>query len=185
MSDKNETKVVGARPRFWEFVAMFGFLSGMTGVAAYAFSSTGSLRIFSVLALVGLASWLGGSLLGFLFGVPRFQAGEAPNQDGSRIVPNTNLEQVSDWLTKIIIGATLVQLRDLSTGLVTLARAIGADLGAPASSTAAGAVILFFFFAGFMWGYLWCSLRIFREMADLIYNRATRMRAVSDPGPTS
>ena len=152
--------------RFWEWVAIFGFLSGMSVIAIYAAASPNSLKVFSVLALVGLAAWLGGSLLGFLFGVPRFQA--SPNQDGSRIVPNTNLEQVSDWLTKIIIGATLVQLKEISAGLGRLAQAIGGEIEAPAGSTAAGAAVLFFLFVGFMWGYLWCSLRIFREMADLI-----------------
>ena len=32
--------------------------------------------------------------------------------------PNTNLEQISDWLTKLLVGACLVQLSAIRTGLI-------------------------------------------------------------------
>lgn len=165
------------RLRFWEIVAAFGFLCGMGAIAAYAASAPSPWQVFSVLALVALASWLGGSLLGFLFGIPRFQASDRPNDDHGRVVPNTNLEQISDWLTKIIVGATLVQLNELATGIGRLAAFIGGELGSGrAATSASGAVLLFFFFVGFMWGYLWCSLRIFTEMADMISARVQALR---------
>ncbi|NNU15074.1 hypothetical protein HK107_01890 [Parvularcula sp. ZS-1/3] len=44
------------------------------------------------------------------------------------IASNTNLEQISDWLTKIIIGASLVQLRPIATSLGGLSRSLGASL---------------------------------------------------------
>jgi hypothetical protein len=49
-----------------------------------------------------------------------------------------------------------------------LAVAIGADLGVPGGSTASGAVLISFFAGGFLWGYLWCSLHVFREMSALV-----------------
>ncbi len=63
--------------------------------------------------------WMGG-LVGFLFGIPRQQRQAEPNvtkvgsgKDSQREEERqdaTNLEQVSDWLTKIILGAGLTQL---------------------------------------------------------------------------
>src|ERR1700730_13401118 len=52
-----------------------------------------------------------GWAVGFLFGVPR--VGSTPAS--TRI--NTNLEQISDWLTKILVGVGLTQLHKLPTAL--------------------------------------------------------------------
>jgi hypothetical protein len=118
---------------------------------------------------VAAAAWLSGGVLGFLFGVPRLRAATPQNPSAtSSFVPNTNLEQISDWLTKIIVGATLVQLRPLADDLNALALAIGAQLGTHAAATIAGAVMITYFAGGFLWGYLWCSLRVFKEMVRLI-----------------
>jgi Kef-type K+ transport system membrane component KefB len=127
--------------------------------------------VFGILALVSSAAWLSGGVLGFLFGVPRLRASAAvaataPTASG--LAPNTNLEQISDWLTKIIVGATLVQLRPLADEINSLALAIGAQLATPGAAPVAGAVMITYFAGGFMWGYLWCSLRVFREMSSLI-----------------
>lgn len=54
--------------------------------------------------LAAAAGTLGG-LLGFLFGVPPALQGK----DGETSA-NTNLEQISDWLTKILVGVSLTQL---------------------------------------------------------------------------
>lgn len=46
------------------------------------------------------AAWLIGALLGFIFGVPHMRE-NAPN--GDRYRPGTSLEEISDWLTKMVI----------------------------------------------------------------------------------
>lgn len=151
---------------FWEWMAIIAYLTGLLLSAIYAFAVGDAGRVFALLFLVGSAAWVSGGALGFLFGVPRFQA---DTQAGSRrLLPNTNLEQISDWLTKIIVGATLVQLGPLAAMLGTLFQALGGMIGTNGAEVAAGAVAIFLFVAGFMWGYLWCSLRVFREMAALI-----------------
>ena len=83
-----------------------------------------------------LSSFGVGVFTGFLFGFPRtvrqaehrFPAGhlgrsteaaapgnsEAPQGIDIGTSANTNLEQISDWLTKIIVGVTLVQFRDIA-----------------------------------------------------------------------
>ncbi len=164
--------------RFWEILSISGFAFGLICILIFSFAASNVALVFGVLALLGSAAWLSGGVLGFLFGVPRLRATStqsAPNST-SAFVPNTNLEQISDWLTKIIVGATLVQLRPLAETLNSAALAIGSELGISGGAPASGAVMVLYFAGGFMWGYLWCSLRVFREMSALI----TREQAVSD-----
>jgi uncharacterized membrane protein len=90
-----------------------------------------------------------GAFVGFLFAVPRFNPQAAKT---AVLLPNTNIEQVSDWLTKIIVGVGLIHLKEIGAFLVAqsndLATAIGAD------STFALGLILYFFVAGVIQGYL-------------------------------
>src|SRR5690349_18031210 len=88
---------------------------GLVGIAVYAWHKNSS-SVFAVALLVAGAAFLGGALLGFLFGIPRLLANDAaappaPAVGGasepparSPYAPNTNLEQISDWLTKILVG---------------------------------------------------------------------------------
>lgn len=127
--------------------------------------------------LVAAAAVACGALLGFLFGIPRFKgrprgtaAQPAANEPGApndrSYDPNTNLEEVSDWLTKIILGASLVQIREILTWFSGLAhwtaslfltRADSGVLG-DLASTAAGAVLLTYFWAAFLLSYLFTSV---------------------------
>jgi hypothetical protein len=94
--------------------------------------------------LIFAAAFAVGSFLGFLFGVPRVpEQGAAPRpvkddappapgktgpdgpaqtaQESNRralLNSNTNLERISDWLTTMLVGATLVQLYKLNGLLV-------------------------------------------------------------------
>jgi len=81
-----------------------------------------------LLLLIAITALLAGGLLGFLFGIPKVNRQYAPGDDyakSRKYFPNTNLEEVSDWLTKIIIGVGLTQLiripeylRNLATGIL-------------------------------------------------------------------
>jgi hypothetical protein len=86
-------------------------------------------------------------------------------------LPSTNLEQVSDWLTKVLLGAGLVQLGRLGRpvgGLVdTVAGALQPRTAIAIGSTArvlAGGIILFYTSIGFLDGYvittLWYQQRL-------------------------
>jgi hypothetical protein len=155
--------------RFWELLSILGFAGGLAIIALYA-QGPGFYPTFGVLASVGCAAWLAGGVLGFLFGVPRLRAASSPNSVAASVntfVPNTNLEQISDWLTKIIVGAALVQLRAIADDVNLLAIAIGQAIGTRGAAVIGGGVMVLYFCGGFMWGYLWCSLRIFQEMSAL------------------
>lgn len=126
--------------------------------------------------LWGLA-WLSvGAVPGFLFGIPKVlqRASEAsevqPGKPGaySQLV-NTNLEQVSDWLTKILLGAGLVQLQEMPAAVMRAADYVANGLGNGTSPSFAAALIVLFTIEGFLVGYLCTRLllaRAFRQ-ADM------------------
>lgn len=73
--------------------------------------------------------------------------------------PNTNLEQISDWLTKILVGVGLVQIRPIGDKLFAVAGGVASALrDHGANRSFALALILFYAVAGFLLGYLWTRL---------------------------
>ena len=89
-----------------------------------------------------------GALIGFLFGVPRANPGAATG----RFLHNTNVEAVSDWLTKILVGVSLVNLQSIGAFVDRLARDLGPALGTPPAF--ATGLILYFFVIGVIQGYI-------------------------------
>lgn len=74
----------------------------------FVLGTSDRMSAFAVLfGLVG-AAFMAGSLAGFLLGMPRFVSAQR-NGDGDRYEPSTSLEQISDWLTKILIGVGIAQ----------------------------------------------------------------------------
>jgi len=175
------------RSAFWEIMAISAFMLGVAGEWAFAdFGSQGAWGRFALLFMVGCAAWMAGAAIGFLFGVPRFKsdtaspgplAMTAAEQNVANFTPNTNLEQISDWLTKIIVGATLVQLAPIATNFNQLCILIGSRTKLDGADIFVGGLLIFLFFAGLLWGYLWCSIRIFREMRDLLQQIVAARRA--------
>ncbi|MFF2039397.1 hypothetical protein ACFVVX_03130 [Kitasatospora sp. NPDC058170] len=118
------------------------------------------------LVVAGASAVLGGAL-GFLFGVPRVRgtAGGEPPQ-GS-YVPNTNLEQVSDWLTKVLLGVGLTQLGSLGERLHQLGSALAPALGGGEGAVPfAAALVLYFLVLGFLAGWLVTRLALPRVLSD-------------------
>lgn len=121
--------------------------------------------------LWALAMLASGGLVGFLFGIPRVlqdtgagavihtDANDKSNQSSGlpayRMQVNTNLEQISDWLTKIIVGIGLIELRNVPGYLNRLSLFIASGLGNPLQSQVmAIAIVLYFSVLGFLGGYL-------------------------------
>jgi hypothetical protein len=102
------------------FFAIGALLLILSGIAAGADKGLAAgVRVLLLSSLFAAASTVSGWLLGFLFGVPRTlvrgQTGSiAPDQAQGRSPAtsrvNTNLEDISDWLTKTIVGVGLTQL---------------------------------------------------------------------------
>ena len=87
----------------------------------YVHNTKNALEIFGYGGLLGLGAIAIGGLLGFLFGIPRTIQSNEKTRDEFRQVVNTNLEQISDWLTKILVGVGLTQLNNLPPRMWELA----------------------------------------------------------------
>ena len=94
-----------------------------------------------------------GWLTGFLFGVPRVGTTTASSGSASARI-NTNLEQISDWLTKILVGVGLTQIAKLPHALAEVARHISKDFGKSGNDVFSGSMVLYFSTLGFLTGYL-------------------------------
>ncbi len=127
-----------------------------------------------------LACLASGGIVGFLFGIPRVlqdnpavavsnndnavNNGDEKNDSNTetktaplayRIMVNTNLEQISDWLTKIIVGIGLVELRNVPSYLNSLSAFFSSGLDEKTQTQSlASAIIVYFVIVGFLGVYL-------------------------------
>jgi hypothetical protein len=111
--------------------------------------TTAALRLI----MWALAFSMSGTVIGFVFGIPR---------DDGRTV-NNNLVEISDWLTKIIVGVGLTQLNVLPHDIGKMAKfmvQMGPSDAPNFSISAAGATLIFFSAHGFLHGYLLTRLLI-------------------------
>ena len=78
-------------------------------------------RVSIILAgsIIAMASATLGALVGFTFAIPRvLQATNIrPDSKYERLIVNTNFEQISDWLTKILVGVSLVEIGNLGLAI--------------------------------------------------------------------
>lgn len=136
--------------------------------------------------LIAVGATLAGSILGFLFGIPRARTALSKSTGSSRqmsYAPNTNLEEMSDWLTKIIIGVGLVQLGPIVDAFSKASESARVAMNlAPGGQLIAGALILSFVGIGFLATYLWArtSLAGTFALADEIQDRLYEVQSTAD-----
>jgi hypothetical protein len=157
--------------------------------------AVGSARQAVLELLVGAAAAMIGALIGFLFGIPRYlqpqrprnarssgtgESSEASSRDEAppqvrSYGANTNLEDVSDWLTKLLIGLGLVEFDRLRDGLRALGEWVGREGPAGASSpiVVTGALVVVCGGAALGAGYLWTQLHYY-ELVSMNEAEITR-----------
>jgi hypothetical protein len=153
-----------------------------------------AMRIASVGLLAAGAALFLGFLLGFIFCIPRTAkpagtAAASSSVEGkesidagphttavaiSAVETNTNLVEISDWLTKILVGVGLVELNKIPSGLRRLGQFLAPGLRECDSTSCIGSseafaigIVIFFFGAGFLIGYLWTRLYFQRAVSEL------------------
>ncbi len=106
-----------------------------------------------------MSSTFVGAILGLVFAVPRARA-EYAAQATERFTANSNLEQISDWLTKILVGAGLVELKDAPQLLSSMGEYLGRGLQVPNPGAFAASAVIYGVGVGFGAAYLWTRLRL-------------------------
>jgi hypothetical protein len=125
-------------------VEVFGLGIAALG-ALIVFSYSGLSKATASWMLSAAAFFAVGMTVGFIFAIPR--------ASGRHV--NSNLELISDWLTKILVGVGLTQFKSIPTALNRLATFVaGGSKSSGQDQAFALFVILYFFFGGFVAAYL-------------------------------
>lgn len=162
----------------WLTLLAFGMLLGGTAwIWIYAFSTPGSHWSYvAVGMLTALAALLTGFLAGFLVGVPKIVSSGQVHLSDRAFSPSTNLSEISDWLTKLLLGAGLVSLSHLGGPIGKLINEVAGGLHGPASDAAAiqaakvtaGTIMVAFTVLGVLGGYIVTSTWYQKKISDLI-----------------
>jgi tetratricopeptide (TPR) repeat protein len=123
--------------------------------------------------LISCCSLAVGGLIGFIFGIPRsLQETSKENienadndKKGSSYKANTSLEQISDWLTKILLGVGLTQISNIPGGLRKIAEYFSKNLGFPKSEPPILSLIIIFLITGFFIGYIVTRIKLTEAFA--------------------
>jgi hypothetical protein len=109
--------------------------------------------------LIAGATFISGVLLGYLFGLRPTDNSTQSRGQSATVAPQTNLVEIADWLTKIILGAGLVQLTRLPTPIwnfaINMSQGVVAGTHEPPNPAMALAIMGFFSTCGLLYGYLW------------------------------
>jgi hypothetical protein len=160
---------------FWlAFLALAGPIFGNIPIFVYSFTTPGTHGTYlGVSLLTALAAFLAGCLIGFLFGIPRaVSSGQARLGTSSEYTPSSNLAEVSDWLTKLLLGAGLVQLTHLGTPISHLIGKVAAGLHSPgayggSATVMAGAIMFGYVTIGLLDGYVVTTIWYQKKLASL------------------
>lgn len=148
-------------------------LAGLGGSIFYVFNM-GSvwdiLSSFGVVVLLAGAATLAGAFTGFLFGVPKSrpvaQFSTEEKKDGTKeedkqkkssvnYEANNNFEQISDWLTKILVGVGLTKITSFPKYLASYQEFVANSLPAPGIEIFGNSILIFYSAGGFLISYLW------------------------------
>jgi hypothetical protein len=159
---------------FWlGILALWVPLFGAAWIFVYALTTPGSHGTYlGVGMLTAIAALLIGCLIGFLFGIPRVvSSGQVRLGQSSEYAPSSNLSEVSDWLTKLLLGAGLVQLTHLGAPLAGLIDHVATALYvgsayAGAAKVTAGTIIFGYVAIGLLDGYVVTTMWYQRRLAS-------------------
>lgn len=172
-------------------IAAVALVLPIAGLAIYASSGTAPpvtppiddlWRRIAAATLAPAGPMAIGSLVGFLFGIPKSAQREphatGAQSDTARSTGTDRLEELSEWGVKLLLGASLTQLGWLRTAFEGTAERLSLALGAQPSAhavawTALGYFLAWGFFAGFLATRLWLLGELRR--VDRIQNLESRL----------
>lgn len=102
---------------------LLSVIVGLIGIIGFPLSNSGNgFSLVFIGILLGMASMVCGFFTGTLFGMPKRNA-----TDSSDYTLNNSLVEISEWLTKIIVGLGLVNLREIPEYLYNLGQFVKKD----------------------------------------------------------
>lgn len=112
-----------------------------------------------------------GCLMGFLFGIPKILQGVPTPGTTSQYMPNTSLEEISDWLTKIIVGLGLVELKSIPSRVQQASEYIATKIASSpeqvgAATSLASSILIYFPIVGFIGSYLITRMYLANEIRN-------------------
>lgn len=162
-------------------------LVGPTAVVIYALGGkfTEADANFWSVASVGImtsaAALLAGVLVGFLFGLPRTRE---QSESTALLSTSSKLDEVADWLTKILVGLGLVQLGAVAGGVGDLGSSVVPGLGGgPGAHSLAVSVLVYSAANGFLLGYLWTRIEVSARLKAAADNLAAAQVLSTKPPP--
>ncbi|MBG6233683.1 hypothetical protein IWX76_000238 [Pedobacter sp. CAN_A7] len=197
------------RKVYYNLLLLIGLITVVILVSFYlSFPKDGYFQVFTILAVMA-AYYLTGCAIGFIFAIPKSAQGARQDRlpitdQGNRLGTtgyyhdNTSLEEISDWLVKIIIGLSLTQFSYLKETVESAAGNVAAIF--PCIPQAQGcksfyvfsyAIIIFYSIGGVIIGYLWTRIdfpKILTKsknelelIAKLEKQNKTMVRLINDP----
>ncbi|MGY1724731.1 hypothetical protein [Blastococcus sp. SYSU DS0533] len=194
-TDRPPARRVGRYRWAWQLSWLLPLI-GIALVALWAYGAATSWAarssVLAGLLLLAAAAMAVGGMLGFLFGVPKVLtesgAAEAPGAPGrvtntvrGGVSANTNLEQISDWLTKILVGIGLVQIAEAPGAFGRLVDAIAGAFGLSDAEHVIGSILLFFAVVGFLDAYLLTRLSLTGAFSEAQHGHAPVVDQQEEP----
>jgi hypothetical protein len=196
-SDEERKISVASKSIGWTVVS-FG-VGAVFVIASWAYGASAGdtsahfAAFFGADLLVAGAAASAGALFGFIFGIPRTldpasravvataakQAGGPVAASNAVMAANTNLERISDWLTTLLVGATLVQIREIAGWIGSLGRNL-VTAGPAANEALVPVIIIYYFALAFLGVYL-----ITRLYLTSAFHQAIGMLAGAQPSETA
>ena len=154
--------------------SVFALYFGLSWLAACSYTAI-EYKCGLVVSVWTSAAWVVGTLVGFLFGFPKVVQDDNLTANGQgnvlyKLLINTNFAEVSDWLTKIIVGLGLVHAQQIWSRLLELAKIFSTSIGAGDKEIGLGiALVISFSAGGLLFGYLYTRLYL-----SLLFAKADR-----------
>lgn len=174
------------RTSFIIYIFIIGFI--ICSMYEYYFSK--KLSQLFLIQIVAFTSSVIGGLFGFLFGMPKNSHHEdhkySDHKKDQNIIKskdtyqeNTNLQEISDWMTKIIVGVGLTQFRSIYEKYVIITHRISMETNI-GPQTIVCMITIYFYVVGFFGSYFWAKLDYNKIITDKLNKKINRLSKKSE-----
>ncbi|NME72796.1 hypothetical protein [Flammeovirga aprica] len=114
----------------------------------------------SLLLIVSISSLIIGTVIGYIFNIPKTNPERSSKE---KFQQNRNLEKVSDWLMKMLVGIGLTQFNNIVNELFKISEYVAGSLTTLADKAEPFLVmglLIYFLLSGFIVGYLYTNFRL-------------------------